>query len=83
MTTAAPAPETTPVVAIEPLKVADRCDRDGVAQAFVRARFMNGVLDLCAHHFVQNEEKIREQALQILDDREKINPKPSVSANAL
>lgn len=72
----------TPQVTLEPLKVADRCDYCS-AQAFVSAEFMNGILMFCGHDYVKHEAKIREAALQIRDDRDKINQKPSASANAL
>ncbi|MGI5169934.1 DUF7455 domain-containing protein [Spirillospora sp. CA-253888] len=67
----------------EPLKVTDRCDRCG-AQAFVRIEF--GGLDLlfCGHHYRRNEMALlaRVPHAHVHDERHKINPKPSVSANA-
>ncbi len=55
-----------------PLQVADRCDRCG-AQAFVRATLRGG-LDLlfCAHHWRDNEDALREQAVQIVDESHKL-----------
>lgn len=74
-----PEPEAPPVT-LEALKIADRCDRCG-AQAFVAAQFMDGILLFCGHDFTTHEAKIRETALQVRDDREKINQEPSQSAN--
>lgn len=78
----APKAEETPQVTLAALEVADRCDYCS-AQAFVSAQFLNGVLMFCGHDFVKHEAKIREGALQIRDDRDRINQKPSASANAL
>lgn len=70
------------------LTLLDRCDRCG-AQAFVRASVMVGDIDkmvdllFCGHHFAKNEDKLRETALHIQDEREKINEAPSPSANAV
>lgn len=64
----------------EEINLMDRCD-NCAAQAFVRAYFMNGSLQFCAHHFRENEEAVREQSLNVLDVRDRINSKPSVSAN--
>ena len=61
------------------LTATDRCDNCG-AQAFVRARFITGELDFCGHHFNKGEQKIRESALEIVDEREFINVKPSQSS---
>lgn len=69
------------------LTLLDRCDRCG-AQAFVRASVMVGDIDkmvdllFCGHHFADNEAKLRDTALHIQDEREKINTAPSPSANA-
>lgn len=62
------------------LKVADRCDRCG-AQAFVWARFTDEGLLFCGHHFARWETAIRASARFVLDERHRINPEPSQSAN--
>lgn len=58
------------------LKVSDRCDRCG-AQAFVLVRGVNGELLFCGHHYVENEKKLADFAFDIVDERDKINAKPS------
>lgn len=60
----------------------DRCDSCG-AQAFVRAVFTSGDLLFCGHHAARYEVALEEQALAITDQRDRINVKPSVSANAI
>lgn len=67
------------------LTLMDRCDRCA-AQAFVRTSILSSEghpVDLlwCGHHFVANEAKLRSLAVDVLDDRAKINEKPSVSSN--
>lgn len=68
----------------EPLKIVDRCDRCG-AQAFVRVEFGH-TLDLlfCGHHFRKHEVALltRHPEAVVRDERDRINHKPSVSANA-
>lgn len=83
MTTIASTPESA--VPDQPLNLADRCDRCG-AQAFVRTSILSSegnptTLQFCAHHFASNEAKLREIALHVDDQRDRINEKPSVSAN--
>lgn len=58
------------------LTLVDRCDSCG-AEAFVWANGVTGDLLFCAHHFNKYEEKIREFAFEIIDEREWINKKPS------
>ena len=67
------------------LKVGDRCDRCG-AQAFVRARIevevepgVVGPVDLhfCGHHFRKHEGEIRAQAVEVVDERARINLRPT------
>lgn len=53
----------------------DRCDACG-AQALVRVRGVSGELLFCGHHYTKNEAALIEFAYEILDEREKINPKP-------
>ncbi|UDL15953.1 hypothetical protein QEH42_gp265 [Microbacterium phage Pumpernickel] len=68
------APVEQPKVAT--LTAVDRCDTCG-AQAYTRTRFTTGELDLCAHHFTKGEVKIREIALEILDERWRLEELPS------
>jgi hypothetical protein len=50
------------------LKAADRCDRCG-AQAYVRVVMPGGgELLFCAHHFSANADKLKTQALEIVDE---------------
>jgi hypothetical protein len=60
----------------------DRCDTCQ-AQAFVRVA--KGPCDLlfCAHHFTKSELALLAQGFQVTEDeRESVNPKPSLSAVA-
>ncbi|WP_245679157.1 DUF7455 domain-containing protein [Actinomadura hibisca] len=67
----------------EPLKIADRCDRCG-AQAFVRVEFDGLDLLFCGHHYRRHEMALlnRVPHAHVHDERDRINVKPSVSANA-
>ena len=53
------------------LKVADRCDSCG-AQAFVLVKGVTGELMFCGHHFVQHEDKLRQFAYEIVDERDRL-----------
>jgi hypothetical protein len=44
------------------------CDQCSVAQAFYRVEFESGFLFLCRHHFMQNETKIFETAIDVVDE---------------
>jgi hypothetical protein len=44
------------------------CDQCAVAQAFYRVEFESGFLFLCRHHFMQNETKIFETAIDVVDE---------------
>jgi hypothetical protein len=67
---------TTSIAAI-PLTATDRCDRCG-APAYVRATLTSG-LDLlfCAHHWHQNESRLRELAASIHDESDRLVPVPA------
>jgi hypothetical protein len=70
------------VMELPPLnRMHDRCDRCG-AEAYVRAVVPGGgeVL-LCGHHATMHWTALCKQAVQIQDEREKINTTPSPSAN--
>ena len=74
-----PADVLTPAPA---LGKADRCDRCG-AQAFVRAVLPGGGdLVFCAHHGKKYAENLRKVAVDFIDETERINERPSPSANA-
>jgi ribosomal protein S14 len=63
-----------------PLTAADRCDRCG-AQAYVRATMESGFdLMLCAHHFRENESRLREVAASIHDESDRLADVPSTAA---
>jgi hypothetical protein len=71
---------TTPTIAANPLTAADRCDRCG-AQAYVRATMESGFdLLLCAHHFKENESRLREIAAAIHDESDRLGEVPSSAA---
>jgi hypothetical protein len=62
----------TPTLAANPLTAADRCDRCG-AQAYVRATMESGFdLLLCAHHFHENESRLRQVAVAIHDESDRL-----------
>jgi hypothetical protein len=57
----------------EPLTAADRCDRCG-AQAYLRVTLENGgELLFCAHHAKAHSDKLRQVALKIHDETDKLN----------
>jgi hypothetical protein len=63
------------------LNNSDRCDACG-AQAFVWVNMPNSKSGLlyCSHHFNKYETKLREVAIDIYDERYKINVKASSSS---
>ena len=70
----------TTTFAASPLTTADRCDRCG-AQAYVRATMESGFdLLLCAHHFRENELRLREVAVSIQDESERLAEVPHIAA---
>ena len=71
---------TSTTIAASPLTAADRCDRCG-AQAYVRATMESGFeLMLCAHHFRENETRLREVAVAIYDESERLSTIPATAA---
>jgi ribosomal protein L37E len=70
---------TTPIAA-SPLTATDRCDRCG-AQAYVRATLESG-LDLlfCAHHWYENETRMREIGADIHDELDRLSAVPATAA---
>ena len=64
--TMTPAPSAT-------LTAADRCDRCG-AQARVRVQLASGELLFCAHHARAYEDKLRDTAVEWVDETELVEP---------
>lgn len=60
------------------LNANDRCDACG-SQAFVWVNGVNGDLLFCRHHFLKNEDKLRDWAFEIIDETWKINDKSESS----
>ena len=61
------------------LSVLDRCDRCG-AQAYVQVEFVEGAeLLFCGHHARQYEDKLRELAILILDETDRLVPAPATA----
>jgi hypothetical protein len=62
------------------LTAADRCDRCG-AQAYVRATLESGFdLLFCAHHFHENAARLREVAVRIHDESDRLAAIPATAA---
>jgi hypothetical protein len=58
------------------LTVADRCDRCG-AQAYIRARLVSGgELLFCAHHGREHLPALKDKALDIRDETERLTEVP-------
>lgn len=66
------APTLTPPPETIELTAADRCDRCG-AQARIRAILPAGDLLFCAHHAQQYENQLKSAAVQIIDERKRID----------
>lgn len=61
------------------LNASDRCDRCQ-AQAYIWVNGVAGDLLFCRHHFLKDEQKIRDYAFEIVDESDKINRKVESSA---
>lgn len=77
--------ETVTTSAPWTLRTGDRCDRCG-AQAFVRAQVVVEVepgvsgpvaLHFCGHHYRKHADAIRAVASSIVDERARINERPT------
>ena len=69
----------TTTIAEGRLTAADRCDRCG-AQAYIRATMESGFdLLLCAHHFHENEVRLREVAVRIHDESDRLAAVPGTA----
>ena len=62
----------TATAQLQGLSAIDRCDRCG-AQAYVRVELAGGAeLLFCAHHARQHEDKLREVAITIIDETDRL-----------
>jgi hypothetical protein len=69
-----------PSLDARPLAVTDRCDRCG-AQAYVRTVLPSGSeLLFCRHHWYENEARLRELAVTIQDETERLADQPTSAA---
>ena len=68
---------TTAVAPSSPaLTAADRCDRCG-AQAYLRVELQTGgELLFCAHHAREHGDKLREVAVNVVDETHKLGVRP-------
>ena len=71
---------TAPPAVASSLTATDRCDRCG-AQAYVRATLDSG-LDLlfCAHHWHDNETRLREISADIQDELDRLAAVPATAS---
>lgn len=60
------------MTALEELTAADRCDRCG-AQAYLRVTLHTGDLLFCAHHAKAHSDRLKQVALTIQDETDKLN----------
>jgi hypothetical protein len=68
-----------PTAELSRLSALDRCDRCG-AQAYVQVELIEGAeLLFCGHHARQYEDKLREVAILILDETERLAPTPATA----
>ena len=64
-----------------PLTAADRCDRCG-AQAYLRVELQSGgELLFCAHHAREHGDKLKQIAVKLVDETDKLTDTPSTSAS--
>ncbi|HVK43290.1 MAG TPA: hypothetical protein VM429_00100 [Micropruina sp.] len=64
--------------AVEGLTTADRCDRCG-AQAYLRVFLKGGELLFCAHHAKAHSDRLKQVALNIQDETDKLMKKHKTS----
>jgi hypothetical protein len=70
---------TTAVASRTPLTAADRCDRCG-AQAYLRVELSGGgELLFCAHHAREHGDKLREIAVTVHDETDKLTDTPATA----
>ena len=71
---------TTAVAPSTPLSALDRCDRCG-AQAYLRVELSaGGELLFCAHHAREHGDKLREIAVHVHNETDKLSATPSIAA---
>lgn len=61
------------------LNAKDRCDRCQ-AQALVWVNMVAGDLLFCGHHYARHEDALKPYAIEVVDERDKINAKSESSA---
>lgn len=61
------------------LNAKDRCDSCN-AQALVWVNLLSGDLQFCGHHYHKNEEGLKPFVIEVVDERDKINPRSESSA---
>lgn len=70
----------TPTADVRELGALDRCDRCG-AQAYVRIVLGGGSeLLFCGHHWRDNESRLRQIALSIQDETNRLADVPAIAA---
>lgn len=68
---------TTTVAPSAPLTAMDRCDRCG-AQAYLRVELQTGgELLFCAHHAREHGDKLKEIAVNVVDETHKLGNTPA------
>ena len=71
----------TTAVASSPLTAADRCDRCG-AQAYLRVELQSGgELLFCAHHAREHGDKLKEIAVNLIDETHKLTGTPATASD--
>jgi ribosomal protein L37E len=60
------------------LSALDRCDRCG-AQAYVQVELLCGELLFCAHHARKHEDAVRDVAIVIHDESDRLTRTPATS----
>ncbi len=69
------------VAELSGLNATDRCDRCG-AQAYVRVELAGGAeLMFCAHHAREHEDKLREVAVTIHDETDRLGSVPATATD--
>jgi hypothetical protein len=69
--------DVTTAVASSQLTAADRCDRCG-AQAYLRVELQSGgELLFCAHHAREHGDKLKEIAVNVVDETHKLSRTPA------
>lgn len=73
---------TTAVATSAPLTAADRCDRCG-AQAYLRVELQSGgELLFCAHHAREHGDKLKEIAVNVVDETHKLGSTQSSAGSS-